>query len=324
MMEAAGRRARDGRVEAWLAFQHKHVLDDPAEERVAMQGAELFTAYLQSVRDNDHFARMISPGRFLLPGDLDGSPLLTFFPAVSKAGQAIRPNTLGALLERRYESYKSQVVQPFFTRHFKSLDRQIVLVDVLGALNGGPDAMSELEASLLGALSAFRPGRQSWLAGLLGRRIDRVLFAATKADHVHSCNHRRLREIMRALLARASKQTAAAGALIDVLALASLRATQDVDHRSGNDTMPCILGRPERGERLGARALDGSSDAALFPGDLPDDPLDVFDKDKLAAGALNFVRFQPPRLAAPEATGIDWPHVGLDRAVRFLIGDRLT
>ena len=79
------------------------------------------------------------------------------------------------MMARRYESYLSHVVRPFFREHFSRLDRQIVLVDVLGALNGGTEATLELERAMASVLRAFRPGAASWLASLFGgRRIDRL------------------------------------------------------------------------------------------------------------------------------------------------------
>jgi len=326
IMETAARRPHDERVEAWLAFANSKNLDDAADERIAIEGAQLFTNYLQSIKENDRFARIISPGRFLLPGEFDGSPLLTFFPLAAPAEHDIRSDTLGALLSRRFESYKSQVVRPFFERHFKSLDRQIVLVDMLGALNGGAESIQELETALLGALSAFRPGRRSWLASLLGRRIDRVLFAATKADLIHTSNHPRLKAIMQALLSRAAKQAESRGAHCQTATLASLQATVDVNYTSNGDIIPCILGRPQPGEHSAGQSFDGRSMAAIFPGDLPEDALDIFDKDVFQPGSLQFVRFQPPspqktHLAQPAAI---WPHTGLDEVVRYLIGDRLA
>ena len=81
----------------------------------------------------------LPPGRFLMPGDLDGSPALTFapleLPRRRRAG-----GSLWAMMERRYEAYKDVVVRPFFRDHFARLDRQIVLVDALAALNAGPEA----------------------------------------------------------------------------------------------------------------------------------------------------------------------------------------
>ena len=52
------------------------------------------------------------------------------------------------MMERRYEAYKTHVVRPFFRDHFARLDRQIVLVDALAALNSGPAAVRDLETAL--------------------------------------------------------------------------------------------------------------------------------------------------------------------------------
>ena len=46
-------------------------------------------------------------------------------------------------MERRFEAYKSAVVRPFFRTHFARLDRQIVLVDTLAALDAGPADSAE-------------------------------------------------------------------------------------------------------------------------------------------------------------------------------------
>ena len=69
-------------------------------------------------------------------------------------------------MARRYEAYKSTVVRPFFRDHFARLDRQIVLVDALAALNAGSAAVADLEQALAAILSSFRLGRTSWLIGL--------------------------------------------------------------------------------------------------------------------------------------------------------------
>ena len=51
----------------------------PEDEQAALRGAELFTRYLAAVRASEPLSTA-GPGRFLMPGDLEGSPLLTFFP----------------------------------------------------------------------------------------------------------------------------------------------------------------------------------------------------------------------------------------------------
>ena len=64
-----------------------------------------------------------------MPGDLEGSPALTFAPLASE-GKA-RSGSLHADFRRRFEAYKRVVVKPFFRDHFARIDRQIVLVDAL-------------------------------------------------------------------------------------------------------------------------------------------------------------------------------------------------
>ena len=157
-----------------------------------------------------------------MPGDLEGSPALTFAPIPLGEGDAIGAGSLAAMMERRYEAYKAHVVRPFFRDHFARLDRQIVLVDALSALNSGPAAMRDLETALADVMRAFRAGRSSRLASIFRPRVDRILFAATKADHLHHTSHDRLEAILRALTARA-------------IARAEGRRRRDRRHRARRD-----------------------------------------------------------------------------------------
>jgi predicted YcjX-like family ATPase len=261
-----------------------------------------------------------------MPGDLDGSPALTFAPLDLPNDMAGDAGTLAAMMERRYDSYKSVVVRPFFRDHFARLDRQIVLVDVLQALNGGREAVADLETALANVLSAFRLGRNNWLTGLVTRRVDRVLFAATKADHLHHEDHDRLEAILSRMVGRAAERARFAGADVDVLALASVRATREglVTHQG--ERLASILGVPLPGETVDGRTLDGETEIAMFPGDLPSDPESVFKADGPVPDlSLRFVRFRPPRLErTAEGVTLSLPHIRLDRALEFLIGDRLA
>ncbi len=59
---------------------------------------------------------------------------------------------------RRFEAYKRLVVKPFFRDHFAKVDRQIVLVDVLGAIHAGPRAVEDLRTAMADILAVFRRG----------------------------------------------------------------------------------------------------------------------------------------------------------------------
>ena len=155
-----------------------------------------------------------------MPGDLEGTPALTFAP-LPAPGESTQTGSLYAMLSRRYEAYKQVVVRPFFRDHFARLDRQIVLVDVLTPLNAGPAAVADLETALDDVLGAFRTGRNPLLSSWLRPRIDRVMFAATKADHLHHTSHDRLEAVLGLLVDRARRRAEDLGAQVDVAALAS-------------------------------------------------------------------------------------------------------
>ncbi|MDQ0473052.1 YcjX family protein [Labrys wisconsinensis] len=302
--------------------------DGPADETAARMAAQLFTAYLRAGRDERYALSTLPPGRFLMPGDLDGSPALTFAPLDLSPGSDVRPGSLRAMMERRYEAYKQKVVKPFFVEHFARLDRQVVLVDALAAFNAGPQAVRDLETALASVLSAFRVGANSWLSALFRPRVQRILFAATKADHLHHTSHDRLEAILRRLADAAIERAAFAGAAVDVVALASVRATREATVKQGRESLPCIIGTPVAGERSPTEVFDGTAEIAVFPGELPADPQAIFSEATFAgleSGVgervdYRFIRFRPP-LVEP---GRVLPHIRLDRALEFLIGDKLA
>ncbi|KWT72063.1 Amino acid regulated cytosolic protein [Hyphomicrobium sulfonivorans] len=316
---------RQAHSKAWREFLATVDPYAPHDEQLALRGAELFADYLKAARAEDHVLHTTGPGRFLMPGELAGSPLLTFCPLNLDPSIPYGRNTNAGMMARRFESYKNHAVKPFFRDHFSRLDRQIVLVDVLGPLNEGGDAVVDLEHALSSVLSVFKIGSGSWFSALFTRRIDKLLFAATKADHIHASSHDRLEAILRVIIDRAMGRAVDSGAEVGVQALASLRATREADAKVDGELLPCIVGVPMPGERIGNQVFNGRTEAAIFPGDLPANPRDALKPDAAPAG-LHFVRFRPPRLLPPGADGESppLPHIRLDRALDFLLSDWLA
>jgi predicted YcjX-like family ATPase len=316
---------------AWLDDLAGRDPESPEHEQTALTLARLFTDYLRACRDERYALRLLPPGRFLMPGDLEGSPALTFSPLDLPRDGATPKNSLWAMMERRYESYKSVVVRPFFDEHFARLDRQIVLIDALAAFNAGPAALTDLEAALGTILACFHVGKNTIASTLLRPRIDRILFAATKADHLHHANHDRLERILARLVGRAIARAKFTGAAIDVVALAAVRATREAKVERGRESFASIVGAPVAGEIAGDDIFDGNTEAAVFPGDLPDNPDTLLCADGAgfaglaaagAAGAdFRFLRFRPPRLEATDGGCASLPHIRMDRALQFLLGD---
>ena len=303
----------------WHAILDAHDPDAQATDVAAQRHHAAFADYLTRCREDAAALSTLPPGRFLMPGDMEGSPALTFAPVPGAPGEPLRD-----MMERRYEAYKRLVVKPFFRDHFARLDRQIVLVDALQAMNAGGPAVADLEGALADILGCFNPGRRAFLASLFTVKTDRILFAATKADHLHHENHDRLERILARLVDRARKSAEFAGAQVDAIALAALRATREGTVEHDGEELPVIVGTPLAGEVVDGRTFDGETRTAVFPGDLPKDPAAVLDRD-LKPGDLRFVRFRPPRIErSAEGLELSLPHIRLDRALQFLLGDRLA
>ncbi|TXN82198.1 YcjX family protein [Methylobacterium sp. WL8] len=321
---AGTRRAGRGEMAApWLTMLKGLDPVGPLDEVVAERASAAFTVYLAALRAGPEMVATTPPGRFLMPGDLAGSPALTFAP-LDSLPETIEPRTLAGLMERRFEAYKAKVVVPFFRDHFQRVDRQIVLVDVLAAVDAGPAALAELEEALDSVLLSLNIGRNTLLSRLFAPRADRIMFAATKADHLHQTSHDRLEALLRLLVSRAMRRTEAAGARVGTVALASVRATRETTIHDGDAVLRAVAGTPEAGETVGDELFDGTAEAAVFPGHLPVRPEAVLE-GAVEPGSLRFPRFRPPVIKpdALERPG-HLPQIRLDRAMQFLIGDKLT
>jgi predicted YcjX-like family ATPase len=314
--EALARVARRASAMPEAAAFHEMVgATDPAapfDEPRAKALAQSFTAYLNSAREAGYSD--CTPGRFLLPGDLEGSPVLTFAPLPGDAGAR---GSLGREMARRYEAYKREVVKPFFRDHFARIDRQVVLVDVLSAIHAGPQAVEDLRAAMADILRAFRPGRNAFLSRIFqGRRIDRILFAATKADHLHHSEHAKLAAITEALLRDARDRADFAGAKTQAMSIAALRTTVEDRIAHGGEEIDVVRGK----------LLETGRQAALNAGALPEDPSQLLAPARAGAeawldGDYSVMNFAPARLSLKPGEGP--PHIRLDRAAEFLLGDRL-
>jgi predicted YcjX-like family ATPase len=212
-------------------------------------------------------------------------------------------------MEARFETYKRTVVQPFFALLARDVDRQIVLVDVLRALNAGEEAFADQRLALDIIFAAFQFGRRSLLRWLFGARIDRVLFAATKADHVPALQRDHLEALMANMVEAPTLRAKAAHARVAATALASIRCTEDGIDAIDDRKVDVVVGLPEGGERR----------IRFFPGIVPvRPPPPGFWGERFT----EFPAFQPPRISPAPEDGI--PHINLDKALNFLLEDALA
>jgi predicted YcjX-like family ATPase len=296
--------ARAALAKDWLSFIAALDLGRPADAAEARRAAELYTAYLH--RCQHAGLGLLQPGRFTMPGDLAGHALLAFCP-LPLAGDAPR-GSLPQLMRVRYERYRRRVIVPFYREHFSRFDRQIVLVDLLGALNRGPACFADTQAALETVLGSFRYGPGGLLARLFRPRIESLLFAVSKADHVAHNQHHNLRLLLERMVDQAAGAARFEGVKPAFVALAALRSTDVVRTEHHGQALSCVRGVIKGQER----------ETVLFPGEIPPD---LPAEDDWRAGRFRFCDFAPRRLVLH---GADKPqHIRLDQALEVLLGDRL-
>jgi len=209
-------------------------------------------------------------------------------------------------MRQRFERYLTELVKPFFTEHFSTFDRQIVLVDLFTCLNEGPEHFLDTQRALRVILDSFSYGRNSWFRRLFAPRIEKVLFAASKADHVAANQHANLKQLLELMVEPAMLRARAEGIDFDVLALSAVRATDTVKTEYQGQTLSCVRGRLKREHR----------ETVIFPGEIPSELPNAAD---WASGIFRFREFAP-RSLKPGAVG---QHIRLDQAIEFALGDKL-
>ncbi|MGZ5882570.1 MAG: YcjX family protein [Xanthobacteraceae bacterium] len=299
---------RAGISDEFLGFLGLHRAGDAASEEVAKQAHDLYCGYLLAARDRCGLS-FLQPGRFLCRGSLVDVPYLWFAPLDVRADDTFAPHTLGALMAERFETYKREVVAPFYHDHFRHYSRQIVLVDVLRALLAGRDAFDDTRLALDAILESFRYGHGGILSKLLlGPHIDKVLFVATKADHVPDIQRDHLAALLRNMAAFPALEVKSSNAQFEVMALASVISTAEDVQEIDGQRLQVVVGRP----------VGSAKQAKFFVGNVPIRPPRA---DAWGSPFLNVPVFEPPAIDPSPIEGI--AHINLDLALEFLLGDRL-
>jgi uncharacterized protein len=283
----------------WLDFVARHPTDRTGDQQTALQAHQLYRGFLTACREREQLS-VLQPGRFLNPGQITDFSVLQFCPMPLAIGARAPPGSLAALMEARFEAYKRAIVQPFFAQLARNVDRQIVLVDVLRALNAGEEAFADHRLALDTILAAFRFGRRSLL---------RRLFGATKADHVPALQRDHLEALMANLVEAPSLRAKAARARVAATALASIRCTEDGTDVIDGRKVDIVVGLPEGAERR----------IRFFPGIVPVTPPPA---EFWGERFTEFPVFQPPHITSAGGDGI--PHINLDKALDFLLEDALA
>jgi uncharacterized protein len=236
-----------------------------------------------------------------------------FFPLPP---EALGPSPVFATLSGRYSRYVETLVKPFYRQHLRSLDRQIVLVDLLGALARGPESFHGMREALGRILEHFRYGGWRVLQPLLGRRIGRAMVAAAKADLVTASQLPALRSLLRetvdwSVMKKLKDYQHATEDRTDYFigCLASVVSTEERLATFGSVQVPVLRGRVQ----------DAAEEQILVPSDVP--PA-LPPPARWPERGYKYYPFEPPDLSVFKERA--FPHLGLDKALQFLIGDKVA
>ena len=165
-------------------------------------------------------------------------------------------NALFKLCQTNYQYYLQHWVQPFYRHTFQKVERQVVLVDVLQALNRGKTPLDDLCLALTQVLQSFEYGQNSLIQKLFHPRVDRVAFAASKIDQVLPDQHEQVRSLTASLVREAQRRATFNNIDVRCEAVAAVRSTTCVEHQGqtvlkGNtDAGPGLLRHPSIPEQF--------------------------------------------------------------------------
>jgi predicted YcjX-like family ATPase len=284
----------------------------PVDEEVLASLSQEYTELLLHFR-HELGLSVIQPGRFILPGELTDAPILQFFPFTefdsidANEYQNAKDDCYIGMLRARYIEYKERVIRRFYKEHFVNFDRQIVLADCLTPLNKGPESFADLEQAMTMIMESFQYGQTSLFSRLFSPKIDRLVFAATKADHVTPEQHSNLVALLNKLVYQTKHQLNFDAIEMKTLALASVKATKVGKSQYKGTNIPVIQGRQ----------LSDGKQITLFPGTVP---VKIPDQAYWQKGAFNYIAFAPIEPHSPDEC---LTHLRMDQMLQFLLGDKL-
>lgn len=296
-------------ADEWLQAVKKEDLSAKADENRLAELSEKYTEYLLKCKQIG--MQYIQPGRFVLPNSERGAPVYQFFPLLDLSEtdwerlEKSQPDSVFHTLKKRYTQYQQKIVKPFYQDYFSQFDRQVILADCLTPLNHSQNAFLEMKLGLQQLFQHFHYGNRSLFARLFSAKIDRLLFAATKADHISSDQLPNLESLMRQLVQEGGRHAEFGSIETAYQAIASIRATDAVIVQENGQAIKAVRGIRSQDKKL-VTQFSGS-----VPARLPE-------AGYWKQNTFDFDSFEPKTVGFGEPL----PHLRMDSVLQFLLGDQ--
>lgn len=260
---------------------------------------EEYKALLYHLKKN-HYSQL-TPGRFIMPSDLASDPILHFAP--------IKENNekLHKFFKSNYTNYVKKVVKEIHLEYFKGFDRQVVLVDVMEALQNGYACYKDMKLGLQSMFYLYDHKNKNPISQWFSPSIKKVLFIATKADEVSSSQHANFSLLLDDMIEGLKKDMDIKHINTDTQLVASLKTTKTIKKEHGGQMLSFIEGILEKDGKL----------HHVYPGEIPSQ---FPSKDAWENQEESF-KFLPPRKSYRDNEPLE--HINMDKAIHKLIGDLL-
>jgi hypothetical protein len=263
--------------------------------------SRIYTDFLKQLKQR---GLLVSPGRFVLPADLEATPILEFFPLsepmIAKEGQPFEE--IVRKLEQKYYQFKSEVISPFFENYFQKVDRQILLVDCIALIKQRAKNARYMAEAIEKLSDIFCYGESKFWDRLWKPKIDKVLIVATKADQIPSDQQYRLQTLLSSLFYPTHNKLKFLETQVDFLTMSAIKCTEPVVAEIEGKNLHCIKGvLQENGETM-----------VVYPGSLPQRIEDI------KTGEFDLPDYRPPELKTEVI-----PHIRMGKVLEFITGDIL-
>lgn len=141
-------------------------------------------------------------------------------------------------------------------------------------------------------------------------RIDKLLFAASKVDHITRDQQGNVLSLLSHLVKRSQQHAQFEGCEVEVMAISAIKATQHGMVQSQGKSVEVVKGIE----------LALNQEVTMFPGEVP---THLPGGDFWRRQGFEFVDFAPPRLAE-SGHQAQFEHIRLDHLLQFLLGDKLS
>ena len=286
-----------------------------ADELKLQQVADCYQKLLQDCVTNHGFY-YAQPGRLLLPGELEGTPVLALFPLLElddigfESLEQSAANSFYHTLKQRYKEYVARVVKPFYHDYFAKFDRQLLLVDCFTPLNRGRAQFEDMNSAIHAVMESFQFGQSSLLKRLFSPKIDKLLFAASKVDHITRDQQGNVLSLLTQLVHQSQQHAKFEGCEVETMAISAIKSTTHGMVKQDGREIEVVRGTE----------LNQSKPATLYPGEVPKSlpSADFWDNQ-----GFEFINFAPMRNQHPQRSNADFEHIRLDHVLQFLLGDKL-